>query len=926
MKARIRSIVGLAVVLLGLQLAHGQEYGNRLGVTRGGKVSFEPQGSGVMFGALDPAVKKWYVPQELFFDYQWRQWEYSNYARNYYQRYVNIAREGSYFYDLYGKYITHGWLVYDWRQDQPQQSGSSIFKSSWFDSWFSSLTIGSDAKGQSAYAITVGNRIRTTLTPMTFSKPTFNGVQIDFMADKYAGTILASRISDPIVGQTVEPSTRTNLTTLFGGRATAQVGDFIEIGATLVDAQNSNTNLDLLSGDLIAGSLSAGQSSTPLTAIAVVLSDDSPEDNQGGAALFSHAVRIVSRNFETGAETVSSLQDVVRPGSTWPVVFGGFRKVGFLAADGPERIILNYDFTDPAYIGPDPTAILRVEFDYVLANDFKVDMWSSRQTGQRPMVTPPLTSDVIDASQPVLLTVKRAPGNVRDISNLQRIRFEYGLPTANLVGGFTVEGSNVWGFNFYGEWDRNKRYFQYPNAALFNQGKQHRISSQGADALLLNVSRQFYPWFVYGEWYSVDQAYSTTAYLIDVNGDVKYDDPQNALYEFVDDNDDQDQFPDWVRFGSVGDRATFPGWDENNDFVNDFNQNDNATVTNTLPDYEEPFLRYEVDRPEFLFGIDLNNNAWIDRFEDDDLPDYPYKPDRRGYNAFAGIHLTPEMRLTCGRTDERMPSGQRKNRTSYAMFTFDRDFAGLGRLRVFDMLKRAKDDIPDRRKAPTPYADAPLQPLVKDILPAQDTWINSAWVGFDYKGISRLNVSNKLKYEAYDQTKDDPRDAEGQPLNGASNLFGLINKVDYTYTIGRLELQPRFKSEWLRQGAFLRSEKDRRRWSGSSQLLTRLPVLRHTRLEAGVDLYLFRDLLTDEREMLAKGLTGETGDYSSTSVAFQLSNLSDYMGYRMTTQLGLRYGRLQTEMVREKAPGAFERFGEGSNETISFITVYAGIQ
>ena len=34
-----------------------------------------------------------------------------------------------------------------------------------------------------------------------------------------------------------------------------------------------------------------------------------------------------------------------------------------------------------------------------------------------------------------------------------------------------------------------------------------------------------------------------------------------------------------------------------------------------------------------MFGIDLNNNGWIDRFEDDDLPDYPYKTDRRGYNA-----------------------------------------------------------------------------------------------------------------------------------------------------------------------------------------------------------------------------------------------------------------------------------------------------
>ena len=75
--------------------------------------------------------------------------------------------------------------------------------------------------------------------------------------------------------------------------------------------------------------------------------------------------------------------------------------------------------------------------------------------------------------------------------------------------------------------------------------------------------------------------------------------------------------------GTINDRAIYPGWDQNNDFISDFNQNDNATVGNITPDYEEPFLRYNVDRPEFLFGIDLNNNNWIDRFEDDDLPDFP---------------------------------------------------------------------------------------------------------------------------------------------------------------------------------------------------------------------------------------------------------------------------------------------------------------
>ena len=109
-----------------------QEYGNRLGTQRGGQVTFQPRGPGVLFGALDPTVKKWRVAQELHADYGWRQWESTNYARQQYQRYVTTTLQGDYFYDFYGNFIGHGWLIYDWRQDQPKQAGSSLFQDTKF--------------------------------------------------------------------------------------------------------------------------------------------------------------------------------------------------------------------------------------------------------------------------------------------------------------------------------------------------------------------------------------------------------------------------------------------------------------------------------------------------------------------------------------------------------------------------------------------------------------------------------------------------------------------------------------------------------------------------------------------------------------------------------------------------------------------------
>ena len=79
--------------------------------------------------------------------------------------------------------------------------------------------------------------------------------------------------------------------------------------------------------------------------------------------------------------------------------------------------------------------------------------------------------------------------------------------------------------------------------------------------------------------------------------------------------------------------ASFPGWDQNNDFIPDFNQNDNAVRANRRPDYDEPFLRFDVDRPEFLFGVDMNNNFWVDQFENDgsaglSLPQGPQRVQR----------------------------------------------------------------------------------------------------------------------------------------------------------------------------------------------------------------------------------------------------------------------------------------------------------
>ena len=906
--------------------AFSQDYNNRLGQQRGGKVTFEPLGPGVFFDALDPTVKRWYVPQELYHDYRFRTWEYSNYARDRYERYVNTTREGEYFYDTFGNFVNRGWLIYDWRQEALTPLGSSIYQDSRYQGWFNQVLIATDSKGGTLYSITTGDQIRTTLTPMTFSKPAFNGIQLDLAADKYAGTLLLSRISSPVRSSVSSADTRTNATNMLGGRALAQVGDFVTVGATWVNAHNTRTTLGSFDSNPTKGTLGDGQARVPINAIALVLSDDSPEDGEGGTALFSHDLIVVREDFQNGIRETLSLADLTNDPTRWPVIEGGFREEGFLAANGIQRIIINYDFNDPAYVGPDPTEIVKVTFDLVLANDYKVEVWSDRQTGQETPPEAPLTRAILDERNPVLIEIARAPDNTKDGSNRRRLVFDYGLPTATQIYGFTVEAQDVLGFNFYGEYDINQKFRQYPNLALFTEDRSFEDASTRADAWMMNLSFQDYPWFFFGEAFSMDHDYSTSSFLLNQNGDINYDQPSQFFYEFVEDNDDQDRLPDWQRGGQPGpDFAIFPGWDENNDFVSDFNQNDNRTISNRIPDYDEPFLRYEVDRPEFLFGIDLNNNDWIDRFENDDEPDFPYKRDHRGYNAYSGAHVIPSVRVSVGQTREELLSSERENTTTYGLVTVDENWADLGRLRAFNMLKRAKDTIPDDRRAPQGFLLAGLPAKVADILPAQNTWVNSLFIGFDYTRISQLNIRNKIKYDLYVQRSDDLRALDRSPLHDRSSFFGLINKVDYTYRLEGLSIQPRFKSQYLKRTPFLRREADIEEWDGFLSVILRFPVLRHSMIEMGTEFRQLRELKADEDALVQESVVGPTGDLNETNLAVQWSTTTDYLGYVLLLQTGFRLSRQSLETI-EMLDLEVDKKSTIETGTTTFITIYAGVE
>jgi len=87
------------------------DYGHRLGQRVGERLVYPASGAEVLMEAIEPTIMRSHLPQELFVEYGRRQWQYTNYAREPYRRYLSLLQEGSPFFDAYGNYITRGWLV-----------------------------------------------------------------------------------------------------------------------------------------------------------------------------------------------------------------------------------------------------------------------------------------------------------------------------------------------------------------------------------------------------------------------------------------------------------------------------------------------------------------------------------------------------------------------------------------------------------------------------------------------------------------------------------------------------------------------------------------------------------------------------------------------------------------------------------------------
>ncbi|MDP6018875.1 MAG: hypothetical protein QGI32_22485, partial [Candidatus Latescibacteria bacterium] len=277
------------------------------------------------------------------------------------------------------------------------------------------------------------------------------------------------------------------------------------------------------------------------------------------------------------------------------------------------------------------------------------------------------------------------------------------------------------------------------------------------------------------------------------------------------------------------------------------------------------------------------------------------------YNSYGGVFLTPDIRLHFGRQRIEQISQDRRNHADYALLTAEREVPVVGRLRLYGDVRKVRDSIEDDLLQWVQETNTRgAQRLVTDVLPAQDTFVHSVWLGHDLHTSRGLYVAQRLKWDGYRQFGS-ADEIELRGVREDSHFLGVIHKAEYALQFGSVSVTPRWKSEFLRRVPPARSLPRQQQLTELLMLVARKRVLRRSLLEGGIE-YEWHNQMRDPVP------PGVDDDFRGLVYLVQMTNLSDYQGYRITTVAGFEVAR---RMRQDE---------DTATRTRGFVTLYAGIE
>ena len=811
-------------------------------------------------------------------------------------------------FDALGNFVMSGDEVWRTEEARPRfegLDGSLLDKGNGYSRWLNHLVIAQDSYQTWSSRLIVGDQIRTKFTSLTLDLAGLNGVRWD--VDTGAGelSLIASRYDWPNFLSGVRSGSggtpvdnvfhgqRRRPTYLLGGHYEREIGA-LNLAFTYVNMNRTNSTLDW--GEHSLRGVLPEEITSPPVWIAVKVSDGSDRDD-GGPRVFDmyidgplgehaeavvtrHDSRVIDQRFPNGDEfflpgkEIPPYIEFIR-GALDPVTPGA---QGFHEANGTEYLI--YWFEIPEAEGGQ---VERIRFRARVANDYRVSV-------SEVFADPNLGIEGHRATY--WYDVVSQKGNVQDASNERWIEFEYGRQSGRTTASVRADLETL-GLEVHTEYARTFDFRQYPSPSGIRKWE-----TSTADAFFVNALRQWGMLGVGGEYFRMDPRYSTSLSI--QNGEYRsYSDllgspfpevePNWGLrYNYtldlntVDDNDDKDVWPDFhflpQSFGDTD--GVFPGLDRDQNGRADIDENGNG-----LPDYVEPFFLYKVDREEYDYGEDLNNNGVIDHREDDNDPDYPYEVDSKGHHLFIEIAPLTALNLSVGRYDVRQIWGAGRNRVSYAKARYERTLYPWVRVDFANVLKDVRDDIRDDTPQFT-FIDqhglvaSSAKVIVEDQLLMENSLVNTAYVDATLLRVPNLTVNSRLK-----NVQNRQRETVLVPHNAVQE-WAWVLRADYVLQLQQLRVTPKFKYTMFR-----RTDEENRVNEISERvfhpmLIAEYPLTDRTSIRVGAQGAPF--LKSTYRNPLNPEV-----DYDAQDYVALVSSTTTYEGHVMALDLGYQLSKVR---------------------------------
>ena len=532
-------------------------------------------------------------------------------------------------------------------------------------------------------------------------------------------------------------------------------------------------------------------------------------------------------------------------------------------------------------------------------------------------------------------TAAQAEGNIKDGSNVRTIKLDFGYQVASVIYGFDAD-FNYRGFKVKGEFVTNSSHYMFADGTA-GTGRPGQIVtglpprtghrwSQVDHAYYITAEKNWGKFGFAGEKFKMGKFYRPYLdyfYLIS-RGTVN---ARNNIARvlLVEDNDDDDMYPDTMlvqrtmgyRIAECEDPdGVFPGNDEDNDGLADNNRNNNS-----IPDYDEPFLMFDVDSDEFIFGNDYNNNTIPDFREDDLKQDTPYDLDRQGHHFH--IRYTPQQSIDIIAGSFRTRGVGTSNRTNddYLKFQLNYDVFDIGKLYAEYRYEKIQDNIRDpyiqvetkmQEKYLMPGVQATLgrfdRDLYYDELEYRNSRVNRLFLDSRIRAIPSITLENHIRFERNNQIEGTMYDKTYQP-HDVLNTLAMVNKIVYTKRWGSFVFSPGVKFRLYKK---VRSES----LQPLDHYMMRIPIV------------MLKYIISPQTD-ISLGMQGIPGlmldyndyvqtqnDYRQKTYTLQLQNKSGYFGYNIWAAVGFTLDLI----YYDEAYRQYEEYKSSS----TFVNVYLG--